>query len=104
VGRDRPELLPALLVEVDALVCGDTGVGHLAAALGTPVVTLFGPTDPRLSAPRGTVRAISHDVACAPCFYRACPIDHPCLRSIEAREVRHALDVVLASTASGATP
>src|SRR5262249_31536829 len=43
VGRDRPDLLPALVSEVDALVCGDTGVGHLAAALGTPVVALFGP-------------------------------------------------------------
>ena len=102
VGRDSPALLPSLLVEIDALVCGDTGVGHLAAALGTPVVALFGPTDPRLSAPRGPVRVISHAVACAPCFYRACPIDHPCLRGIDAREVRDAVDAVLASTVSGA--
>ena len=53
VGRDRPDLLTALLSELDVVVCGDTGVGHLAAALGTPVVTLFGPTDWRLTAPRG---------------------------------------------------
>ncbi len=100
VGRDSPELLPSLLMEVDALVCGDTGVGHLAAALGTPVVALFGPTDARLSAPRGPARVISHAVACAPCFYRTCPIDHPCLRGIDAREVQDALDAALASTAS----
>jgi ADP-heptose:LPS heptosyltransferase len=50
VGRDRPGLLPAVLAGLDALVSGDTGVAHLAAALGTPVVTLFGPTDPRHAA------------------------------------------------------
>ena len=94
VGRDRPELLPALVSEVDALVCGDTGVGHLAAALDTPVVALFGPTDPRLSAPRGRARAITHEVACAPCFYRTCPIEHPCLRGITAGQVRDALDAL----------
>ena len=67
VGRDGPELLTALLTEVDAVVCGDTGVGHLAAALGTPVTALFGPTDPRAHGPArprarplpsGSVRAV----------------------------------------------
>jgi len=88
VGRDRPALLPAVLAELDALVSGDTGVAHLAAALGTPVATLFGPTDPRLSAPRGRAAvSLTHPVPCAPCFYRACPIEHPCLRGITATAV-----------------
>jgi lipopolysaccharide heptosyltransferase II len=91
VGRDAAKLLPALVSELDAVVCGDTGVGHVAAAMGTPVVTLFGPTDPRLSAPRGAVRVITHPVACAPCFYRDCPIEHPCLRGITAADVDDAL-------------
>jgi heptosyltransferase-2 len=87
VGRDRPALLPALLAALDALVCGDTGVAHLAAALGTPVVTLFGPTDPRLTAPRGRAAVVTHPVPCAPCFYRRCPIEHPCLRGVEPVQV-----------------
>jgi lipopolysaccharide heptosyltransferase II len=87
VGRDRPALLPALLTEIDVLVSGDTGVAHLAAALGTPAVTLFGPTDPRLSAPRGRTAVVTHPVPCAPCFYRACPIEHPCLRGVEPADV-----------------
>jgi heptosyltransferase-2 len=97
VGRDSPELLPALLTELDTLVCGDTGIGHLAAALGTPVVALFGPTDPRLSAPRGHACALSHAVPCAPCFYRTCPIDHPCLRGVTAGEVLDTIEALRTS-------
>jgi heptosyltransferase-2 len=89
-GRDRPALLPALLAELDALVSGDTGVAHLAAALGTPVIALFGPTDPALTAPRGRTVALTNPVPCAPCFYRVCPIDHPCLRGLAAGRVRDA--------------
>ena len=100
-GRDRPALLPSLLTELDALVSGDTGVAHLAAALGTPVVTLFGPTDPALTAPRGRAVALTHAVPCAPCFYRVCPIEHPCLRGLEAKRVR---DAVLALLESPAPP
>ena len=94
-GRDRPALLPALLTELDALVSGDTGVAHLAAALGTPTVTLFGPTDPALSAPRGRAVALTHPVPCAPCFYRVCPIEHPCLRELEAERVRDAVRALI---------
>ena len=98
VGRDDPGLLPALLSEIDALVAGDTGVSHLAAALGTHVVTLFGPTDPAASAPRGPVRILTHPVPCAPCFYRECPIEHPCLDGIRAGEVVDAVTAALGLT------
>ncbi len=84
VGRDRPDLLPRLLSRLSCLVSADTGVAHLAAAVGTPTVTLFGPTDPRLTSPRGRrARAIEGRAPCAPCFLERCPIDHPCMRSIE---------------------
>ena len=96
VGRDDPGLLPALLAEIDALVAGDTGVSHLAAALGTPVVALFGPTDPTLSAPRGTSTVVTHPVPCAPCHYRACQIEHPCLDGISAARVVTAVGDALA--------
>src|SRR5262249_40248432 len=96
VGRDRPDLLTALLSELDVVVCGDTGVGHLAAALGTPVVTLFGPTDWRLTAPRGPAEVVRHPTPCSPCFDRTCPIDHPCLRGIAANDVEQRVRRLLA--------
>ena len=80
VGRDRPALLARLLGRLRCLVSGDTGVAHLAAAVGVATVTLFGPTDRRLTAPRGPgARAIDRPVPCAPCFLPTCPIDHICL-------------------------
>ena len=93
VGRDRPALLPHLLARLSCLVSGDTGVAHLAAALGIPTVTLFGPTDPHRTAPRSpSGRVLAGPAPCAPCFLSTCPIDHPCLRSVTARQVE---DLVL---------
>ena len=88
VGRDRAALLPRLLSRLGCLVSGDTGVAHLAAALGVATVTLFGPTDRRLSAPRGRAsRVLERGAPCAPCFLPRCPIDHICLTAIEPEEV-----------------
>ncbi len=88
VGRDRLALLPHVLTRLGCLVSADTGVAHLAAALGVATVTLFGPTDPRLSAPRSArARVLAPGAPCAPCFLAVCPIDHPCMRAIGADAV-----------------
>ncbi|MEE9276164.1 MAG: lipopolysaccharide heptosyltransferase II, partial [bacterium] len=52
-GRDTLATLPGLLARLRGLVSGDTGPLHAAALVGTPTVSLFGPTDPRRTAPRG---------------------------------------------------
>jgi heptosyltransferase II len=92
VGRDSLELLPRLLSRLACLVSGDTGVAHLAAAVGTPTVTLFGPTDPALTVPRGRrARHIHGRAPCAPCFLERCPIDHVCMRDITAASVAQAV-------------
>jgi heptosyltransferase-2 len=89
VGRDRVALLPRLLARLRCLVSGDTGVAHLAAAVGVATVTLFGPSDRRLTAPRGAAaRVLDREVPCSPCFRPTCPIDHICLRRIEPETVR----------------
>lgn len=60
--------LAAQLTTLDLLVTGDTGPMHLAAAVDTPVVALFGPSDPRRYGPRGArSRVIRIDLPCSPC-------------------------------------
>lgn len=58
----------AILEQCDLMVTGDTGPMHLAAAVGTPIVAVFGPSDPRRYAPRGpSDRVVRVDLPCAPC-------------------------------------
>ena len=98
VARDRPALLARLLAGLACLVSSDTGVAHLAAAVGTPTVTLFGPTDPRLTAPRSrAARRVEGRAPCAPCFLPRCPIDHVCMRDITAAPVIEIVEEVLAA-------
>jgi len=66
-GLDLPALA-ALLGDLDLLITGDTGPMHLAAAMGTPVVALFGPSDPRRYGPLiDEARVLRVDLPCAPC-------------------------------------
>ncbi len=88
VGQDHPALLPALLQGLAVLVAPDSGPAHVAAAVGVPVVALFGPTDPRLTAPLGQGHAaLWSRPPCAPCFRPVCAIDHRCLGAITVDEV-----------------
>ncbi|GIW55102.1 MAG: ADP-heptose--LPS heptosyltransferase [Nitrospiraceae bacterium] len=79
------ELLPALLEAAAVVVTGDSGPMHLAAAVGTPVVGLFGPSSPAYSGPRGERhRVLTSDVPCRPCFSVVCRNEREleCLRRI----------------------
>ncbi len=99
VGR-TPRLLDliGLLGRADLLVANDTGPMHLAAALGTPVVALFGATDPTVSGPAGPgPRELLWDPEpCSPCFLRTCPVaGHPCLEKLGVARVHGAVRAVL---------
>jgi lipopolysaccharide heptosyltransferase II len=76
--------LAALISELDLFVCNDTGPAHIANALDTPSITIFGPADYRRWAPLDQVRhpIVRRSVECSPCGYSDCPIDHRCLRWI----------------------
>jgi len=68
-------------------VSNDSGAMHLAAALGRPVVALFGPTDERATRPLGDHDVMTEPVFCRPCLLRDCPIDHRCMKRISADAV-----------------
>ncbi|MCF8043208.1 MAG: lipopolysaccharide heptosyltransferase I [Desulfarculaceae bacterium] len=72
-GRTGLRELAALLSMADAVVCTDTGVMHLAAAMGTKVAALFGPTAPWRTGPSGQGHEILRaGLDCSPCFERFC--------------------------------
>jgi len=78
----------AVLSVADLLVTNDTGPAHVAAAVGCPVVVIFGPTNPlttRPLSPLAEVVRVPPD--CAPCMLRDCPIDHRCMTAITASDV-----------------
>jgi heptosyltransferase-2 len=78
--------LVGVLAGLDLLLTNDSGPMHVAAALGVPLVAVFGPTDVRETAPvRGTV--VREPVECSPCLLRECPIDHRCMTRVDAGRV-----------------
>jgi heptosyltransferase-1 len=97
-GRTSLRQLMALLASVDVAFGPDSGALHLAAAVGTPVVSLWGATSADRSVPFGSERhAIHGDAPCAPCFLRECPIGRVCMRAISAeRVVGHMLEALAA--------
>ena len=89
-GKSDLPTLAGMLAVARAVVSNDSGAMHLAGAVGTQVVALFGATnDIRTSplsasadAPRPAI--LTHPVFCRPCMLRECPIDHRCMRGISA--------------------
>lgn len=81
--------LAALISELDLFVSNDTGPAHIATALDTPSITIFGPAEYRRWAPLDQVRhpIVRRSVECSPCSYSDCPIDHRCLRWIHPKMV-----------------
>jgi ADP-heptose:LPS heptosyltransferase len=82
--------LAGLIAGAGCLVTGNTGPAHLAAAVGTPVVSLYAPTVPAVRwRPWRVPHALLHrDVPCAGCRARVCPIPgHPCIDDVTVDEV-----------------
>ena len=83
--------LAGVLALCAAFVSNDSGAMHLAAAVGVPVVALFGPTDERVTAPVARrARVLTADAWCRPCLLRECPLDHRCMNGIDAGTVARA--------------
>ena len=92
VGRTDLPTLAGVLAQCRALLTNDSGAMHFAAALGLPIVVMFGPTRERETHPIGERHAVlTSRVWCRPCMLRECPLTHRCMTGI-------GVDGVLAAT------
>jgi ADP-heptose:LPS heptosyltransferase len=74
----------------ELMISNDTGPMHVAAALGKPVVAVFGPTEPRRTGPYGQLQNVVRiDLPCSPCLKSHCTYSKPmeCLRGIPTETV-----------------
>lgn len=90
-GRTSLLELKASCKAVDLLLTNDSGPMHVAAALGTPLVAVFGSTAPEFTGPglpgQSGLLLVREPVACAPCFLRECPVDFRCMKGITIEQV-----------------
>ena len=87
-GKTNLSELTAILSLADLLVTNDTGPAHIAPAVGTKTVVIFGPTIPATTRPFSNLaKIVRKPPACAPCMLRDCPIDHRCMKAIMPEEV-----------------
>jgi heptosyltransferase-2 len=90
-GQTRMDELPALFSRCQLFLGNDSGAMHVAAAVGLPVVAVFGSTDPEGTSPVTAKQIlVRHAVSCSPCFLRECPIDHRCMTRVSVEDVRRA--------------
>jgi ADP-heptose:LPS heptosyltransferase len=97
-GRTTFAQLASVLRYAEAVVVGNTGPAHLAAAVGAPVVSLFAPVVPAHKWAPYTDRLLvlgDQDAACAATRARECPVPgHPCLRSVGPHDIVSAVEMV----------
>jgi heptosyltransferase-2 len=97
-GRTDLPALAGVLARARAVVANDSGAMHLAGAVGARVVAVFGATNEQHTRPltadpaQAPPAIVTHPVWCRPCMLRECPIDHRCMRGVEADRVMQAIE------------
>jgi len=92
VGKTSIPQLISLVARCNVLVAGDSSPVHIAAALGTPFVAIFGPTDARRHLPPAKgYKVLEKKMKCAPCYKGTCYKGQKCMTSIRPREVFNAV-------------
>jgi lipopolysaccharide heptosyltransferase I len=103
-GKTTPADLAALIRRAEVAVTNDSGSMHVAASLGKPMVSVFGPTNPvhigPYERPESVVRV---DLPCSPCNYRRlsqCPFDHACMKQVTSAMVVERVREILSTAKS----
>ena len=88
VGATTVAEAAAVISVADLLISNDMGLAHIAPAVGTRSITIFGPTNVVTTGPFSPIATVlRHDVPCSPCMLRKCPIDHRCMTGISPETV-----------------
>ena len=97
MGKTSLAQLGGVIAGLSVLLTNDTGPAHIAYALGTPTVTIFGSANPKRYAPlrQGPYRILVHDVPCRPCGYTVCPIGYRCLEGVTVDQALDAAEEVM---------
>ena len=103
-GQTSPAELASIIERAGICVTNDSGSMHLAVALRRPVVSIFGPTNPRTIGPYHRDESVVRlDLPCSPCNFRRltqCPYDHRCMRDVSANMVIQRIERELQSAPS----
>jgi lipopolysaccharide heptosyltransferase I len=94
-GHTTLKMLAALYEKAALFISTDTGPMHLAAAVGTPVVAIFGPTAPWRTGPFGSGHQVIQDrLECSPCFKRRCS-NNKCMEQISVQKVVDGVNIIM---------
>jgi lipopolysaccharide heptosyltransferase I len=103
-GQTSLAALCAIMQRAAICVTNDSGPMHLAAALGIPLVSAFGPTSPVRTGPYGRPKAVVRvDVPCSPCYIRklrSCPHGHRCMTALSSSMMIERIESALAEAAT----
>jgi heptosyltransferase-2 len=96
VGKTKLIEAIDLMSQVTAVVSNDSGLMHVAAALGKPVIVVYGSSSPKFTPPLSEqAQILTLNLSCSPCFQRECPLGHlRCLKDLMPAQVVSAVDKV----------
>lgn len=95
-GKTNLAEIVAILSEIDLLISNDMGLAHIAPAVGTKTLVIFGPTNDKTTKPFPEIaEIIRKTVECSPCMLRVCPIDHRCMTRISPQTVFEKISAIL---------
>ena len=98
VGKTTLKSLAAMIKRCHLFITNDSGPMHIAAAVGTPIVAIFGSTDPSETSPLcDKYKIVRRPVDCSPCWKRECPTDHKCMELIKVSDVMDAVKEMFSS-------